>query len=105
MYVEGDDAPIYVSHSGKGWPTKIYRCPEVDIPAFSRPEYLSGVFDCYIDARLSNEEEGPVVDEKVGVGVKVGGYMPRLIAYVEFPTAHGYFGGYGKVGFAENRDS
>ena len=81
---------------------KIYRCPEVDVPAFGHPEYFSGVFDCNVDARLSNEEEGPVVDEKVGVGVKVRRQMAGLITYIEFPTAHSYFGGYGKVGFAED---
>ena len=104
MYVEGNDAPIYVSHSGKRWSMKSYRCPEVDVPALGPPHYLSGVFDCNVDACLSNEEEGPIVDEKVGVGVKVGGNVPRLIAYAESSTAHSYFGGYCKVGFAEDRD-
>lgn len=76
----------------------------MDVPAFGYPKYLSGVFDCNVDACFSDEVEGPVVDEKVSVGVEVGGQMPRLITYDEYPPTHSYFGVYGKVGFAEERD-
>lgn len=100
MHLEGKDAPIYCSDPGKGRTLEFYRCSEMNVPAFGHPEDLPGIFDGNVDTCLGDEGEGSVVDEKVGVGVEVGGYMPRLVAYAKTATAHGYLRGDCEVGFA-----